>query len=127
MKNKIKSLWKNTKQIFGFSEELAEVIISGLTDDEHLFKKSIQEEAQKMLEKIRKQFNDAESISINVKSAQKPKTRIYELHGLVKLPGFEIRSTVNDRELYLALNKLSKELETEARKKKSKIKSKAKR
>ncbi|NUN11820.1 hypothetical protein HUU53_04210 [Candidatus Micrarchaeota archaeon] len=117
MKQKLKKFLHKAGSFLGWKKR-EEVIISGLMDDEKMFMESMQEKAQGILQSVRKFSKEAESINIHVKTAVKPKTRIYELQATVYLPGHQFKANANSHELHLALSELGEELKKEARKQK---------
>jgi len=113
--------WHKAKNLFsdlGF-RKAEEVIVSGLQDEETVFRESILEEGRKTLGKLRHILKEVYSINIHVKSGIKGKGRLFELQGTLHLPNGDFHATAQGKDLYAALTRVLYEFEENARRLKS--------
>lgn len=96
-----------------------DVVVSGLQDEETVFKESISKECANALKKIRNKLPEAQSLSVHVKSSHRGKGKLFELRGTLRLPGGELKASANGRDLYVALSRVLYEFQEEVRRVKS--------
>ena len=111
---------KLLQRLFSYPNSGAKITVSGFKKEQHVFQKSVEEEAQVFLGHAEKLLHDIEGLNVHAKISGKGNTAKYELHSLLSLPKTTIHAKAAGRKLNLVLDDLFEELLTEARKHKSK-------